>query len=141
MGFDLGTAMFIDRLLNQGSGPVLEKMLEFTSARHELLAEDIVNVDTPNWRNKDLSLGKFQAMLQQRASVRDASGPGSIGFSDISVDPEDTTSGILMHDGNNRSMEQLMTDQAKNALMHNLVIELLRKQYGQMEMALKERVS
>ena len=36
---------------------------------------------------------------------------------------------MLFHDGDNRSMEQLMSDQAKNALMHNLVIELLRKQF------------
>ena len=33
-----------------------------------------------------------------------------------------------------------MTDQAKNAMMHNLAVELLRKQFQAMEMALKERV-
>jgi hypothetical protein len=38
-------------------------------------------------------------------------------------------------------MEQLMTDQAKNAMMHNFVVELLRKQYATMEMALKERIA
>ena len=32
-----------------------------------------------------------------------------------------------------------MSDQAKNALMHNLVIELLRKQFQTMEMALKDK--
>ena len=37
-------------------------------------------------------------------------------------------------------MEQLMSDQAKNALLHNMAIELLRKQFSTMEMALKERV-
>jgi len=29
---------------------------------------------------------------------------------------------------------------AKNAMMHNLVVELLRKQYSALDMALKERV-
>jgi flagellar basal-body rod protein FlgB len=115
-------------------------MLEFTAARHKVLAEDIVNVDTPNYRNKDLSLGKFQAMLRERVKVRNESAPGSVRFDDIHADPSHT-GGLLFHDGNNRSMEQLVTDQAKNALMHNLVVELLRKQYGQMEMALKERVT
>jgi hypothetical protein len=38
-------------------------------------------------------------------------------------------------------MEQLMTDQAKNALLHNVAIELLRKQFGALEAALKERVT
>jgi flagellar basal body rod protein FlgB len=34
-----------------------------------------------------------------------------------------------------------MSDQAKNAMMHNMVIEMLRKQYQQLDMALKERVT
>jgi hypothetical protein len=37
-------------------------------------------------------------------------------------------------------MEQLMADQAKNAMMHNLAVELLRKQFQSLELALKERV-
>jgi len=53
---------------------------------------------------------------------------------------EEPNNGILFHDGGNRSMEQLVTDQAKNAMMHNLVVELLRKQYASLDMALKERV-
>ena len=53
--------MFIERLLNQGNAPLLEQMLKFTAARHRLIAENIVNVDTPGYRQKDLSLDKFQA--------------------------------------------------------------------------------
>jgi flagellar basal-body rod protein FlgB len=133
--------MFIDRLFNSSSAPLLEKTLEFTSARHQVLAEDVANIDTPNYRMKDLSLGKFQAMLRQRAEIRDSSGPGSVGFDDIQAKPQDDNDGILFHDGNNRSVEQLMTDEAKNALMHNLAVELLRKQFSTMELALKERVT
>jgi flagellar basal-body rod protein FlgB len=46
---------------------------------------------------------------------------------------------VLFHDGNNRSMEQLMSDQAKNALMHNLAVELLRRQFATLNMALTEK--
>ena len=49
--------------------------------------------------------------------------------------------GILSYDGNNRSMESLMSDISKNGILHNMIIELLRKQFQQMDMALKERVS
>jgi flagellar basal body rod protein FlgB len=38
-------------------------------------------------------------------------------------------------------MDQLMSEQAKNALMHSMAVELLRQQYTTMEMALRERVS
>ena len=132
--------MFIDRLLNQGNAPLLERMLHFTAARHRLIAENVVNVDTPNYRQKDLSLDKFQELLRDRADKRRGAPPGSVGFGDLAAEVESPRRGILFHDGNNRTMEQLMTDQAKNALMHNLVVELLRKQYQSLEAALTERI-
>jgi flagellar basal-body rod protein FlgB len=134
--------MFIDRLLNQGNAPLLEQMLRFTAARHRLIAENVVNVDTPNYVQRDLSLERFQALMRERVEsrgeVRDAA---SGEFDDVTAGLEKPAGGILFHDGNNRSMEQLMADQAKNAMMHNLAVELLRKQFQAMEMALKERVS
>jgi flagellar basal-body rod protein FlgB len=128
-----------ERLLNQTTEPVLEKMLQFTSARHKLIAEDVINISTPNYRQKDLSLEKFQEMLGDRIGQRNASGRGETSFDDISAELEEPERGMLFHDGTNRSMEQLMSDQAKNALMHNFIIELLRNQFQTMELALKDR--
>jgi len=128
-----------ERMMNQSSAPVLEKMLQFTAARHKLIAENVVNISTPNYKQKDLSLEKFQEMLGERIEQRDQGGLGATSFDDINAELEEPERGILFHDGSNRSMEQLMSDQAKNALMHNLIIELLRKQFSTMEMALKDR--
>jgi flagellar basal-body rod protein FlgB len=132
--------MFIERLLNQGNAPLLEQMLKFTAARHRLIAENVVNVSTPGYQQKDLDLDKFQAMLADRVQEKRSSPPGSVGFGDIGAEVETPRNGMLFHDGGNRSMEQLVTDQAKNAMMHNLVVELLRKQYASLENALKERI-
>ncbi|MFI5377769.1 MAG: flagellar basal body rod protein FlgB [Tepidisphaerales bacterium] len=133
--------MFINRMLNQGSSPLLEEVVNFTSQRHRLLAENIANVDTPGYRQKDLSLGRFQKMLVQRLETRDQQAPGTVRFDDIRHEVDHPTRGILFHDRNNRSMEQLESDLAKNGLMHNVAIELLRKQYSQMDMALKDRLT
>jgi len=133
--------MFIERLLNQGNAPLLERTLEFTAARHKLIAENVVNVDTPGYQQKDMSLEKFQAMLRNRVEARRNAAPGAASFADIDGELENPERGILFHDGNNRSMEQLMSDQAKNALLHNMVVELLKKQYSAMENALRERVT
>ena len=131
--------MFINRLLNQGNAPLLERMLEFTARRHRLIAENVVNVSTPGYRQKDLSPDKFQTLLRERVERRREDGPGLTDFDDLQAEIEESEHGIRFHDGQTRSMEQLMTDQAKNALTHNLVIELLRKQFSAMEQALKER--
>lgn len=133
--------MFVEKLMNQTNAPLLEKLLEFTAARHKLLAENIANASTPGYKQKDLSVNKFMQMLRDRAAMKASSAPGSVDFDDLSEKISHPRDGILFHDGNNRSMEQIFTDQAKNAMMHNMVIELLRKQYSTMEMALREKVS
>ena len=132
--------MFLERLVNQAGSPVLEQMLNFTAARHKLILENLANVGAQGYRQKDLDLKKFQAMLRDRVENRDQAGSGSTGFEDITAAVEHPTNGLLFHDGTNISMEQLEGDMAKNGMMHNMVIELLRNQYAQMDMALKERV-
>ena len=133
--------MLVDRLLSQGPTPVLEQELAFTDARQQVIADNIANASTPGYRQKDLSVEKFESMLQDRVDQQQAAAPGTTSFDDIQVEIENPTHGILNHDGNNRSMEQMMTDNAKNALMHNLIVELLRRQYQTMDMALKGQVS
>ena len=133
--------MFIQRLINQGNAPLLERVVQFTAARHRLIGENIVNVDTPGYQQKDLSESKFYGLLRDRVEEKRAAAPGSVTFADVEAEIEHPTRGILFHDGNNRSMEQLMSDQARNALMHNVAIELLRKQFGSLESALQERIT
>ena|SRR6476660_2578469 len=130
--------MLIEGLMNRGNGALLEQVVNFASQRHKLLLDDIANVDTPGFRQKDLSVARFSSMLRNRVDERRRYGVAS--FDDMDSTVENPTRGILFHDGNNRSMEQLSTDLAKNAMMHNLAIELLRKQFQQMEMALREKV-
>jgi flagellar basal-body rod protein FlgB len=129
--------MVLDRLLNQGPLPLLEQELSFTDARQKVIADNIANVDTPGYQQKDLSVETFQSMLQEKVEQQESASPGSVRFDDIESEVENPTAGILSHDGNNRSMEQMMTDNAKNALMHNLVVELLRQQYQTLNEALK----
>jgi flagellar basal-body rod protein FlgB len=133
--------MFIERLMNQGNAPLLEQMVRFTQARQKLLAENIVNISTPNYRQKDLSTEAFQKQLREQVDVRNDAAPGSVGFDGLTMKVENPEANVLFHDRNNRSIEQLMTDQAQNAMMHNLMTELLRKQFTQIQDALRERVT
>ena len=130
--------MLIEGLMNRGNGALLEQVINFASQRHKLLLDNIANVDTPGYKQKDLSVDRFNALLGERIDDRRRTGQAS--FDDFDLSTEYPTRGILFHDRNNRSMEQLATDLAKNAMMHNLAIELLRKQFQQMDMALKEKV-
>jgi flagellar basal-body rod protein FlgB len=131
--------MLLNRLLDGTNAPLLEQVVRFAAARHKLIVENIANVDTPGYRHKDLSIEHFQDLLRERVEERRRG--GRVRFDDIALDPHHPQAGILFHDRNNRSMEKLASDLAGNGLLHNVAIELLRKQYLSMEMALKERVT
>jgi flagellar basal-body rod protein FlgB len=133
-------ATYLQRILGSGSEPILEQVLRFTAARHRLIAENIANVDTPGYVQKDLSEKKFQQALAERMLERSHRIDGTAEQDDLPLEPDSSRHGFLFPDGNNRSMEQLASDMAKNALLHNVASELLRKQFLQLDMALKERV-
>ena len=134
--------MFVNRLINGGNLPVVEQMLRFTAARHALLAENVANLSTPGYQQKDLDTRRFQAMLAERVESRQGRPTASVRFDGMaSRAPAVASRGLLFHDGNNRSAEQLMTELSKNALMHNLFAELLNKQFGSIRNALREKVS
>jgi flagellar basal-body rod protein FlgB len=133
--------MFIERLLNQGNAPLLEQRVRFAAQRMRLLADNQANISTPDYQQKDLDEGKFDRMLRERVARRRESAPGSVGFDDMTPEILEPKRGVLFHDGNNRTVEQLMSDVQSNGLKHNLWTELLRKSYGSIENALKERVT
>ena len=130
----------LDRLLNQTAAPTLERAAGFYSARHKVLADDVVNLSTPGFRQKDLDEAGFQSQLRRRIDARDRTVGGGVDLDGVGYEvghPDDT---LVFHDGNDRDVEQLITDQAQNALKHNLAVELLRKQFALFDLALRERV-
>ena len=133
--------MFLSRIINSGPGPLVERMVQFTGQRHTVLAENIVNVSTPGYRQKDLSLPAFQQKLIRRMEQRERAAPGTVRFDDLNAEIKNPKAGILFHDRNNRSMETLMSDFSSNALKHNMYTEMLRSRYSKIEMVLKGQVA
>jgi flagellar basal-body rod protein FlgB len=116
-------------------------MVRFTQARARLLGENITNLSTPNYQQRDLSLEEFQQQLSEQIDRRRISPPGAVGVEPMRQEAAETQPNITFHDRNNRSVEQLMSANASNAMLHNLMTELLRKQFTQIQDALKERVT
>ena len=129
--------MFINRLVNDGPAPTLTKLLSFTSRRQDLIAANIANVDTPGYVQRDLSPDAFQRQLRDELAAARRGAPEREAAFPVERRPK----GILFHDRSARSIEQLTTDQAKNALIHNVAAELLRKHYAVIDLAIRERVA
>jgi len=128
----------IESLLNQTAAPTLARSASFTTTRHALLAENIVNASTPGYRQKDLDVQGFRSELRDRINKKDRLGNVNADVPFEQTQPDRT---LTFHDGNNRSMEELMAQSTENAMRHNLTLELLRKQFGLMQLAIRERVA
>jgi flagellar basal-body rod protein FlgB len=69
----------LNGLTNSGSIPALERLMQFSSARHRLIAHNVANLSTPGFRPVDVSPEEFQQQLasavQARRNARAAPGP------------------------------------------------------------------
>jgi len=64
----------LEALLNRGSLPVLEQVSAFTELRHQVLVNNISNVDTVDYKMQDLPLAPFQEALRTAVELRDRRG-------------------------------------------------------------------
>ena len=62
----------LDGLTNSGSIPALERLMQFTSQRHRLIANNIANLSTPGFRPVDVSPDEFRSQLAQAIDDRRA---------------------------------------------------------------------
>src|ERR1700675_3488721 len=60
----------LSSLFQSSSLPVLEQVVNFTEARHGVLAGNIANLDTPGYKTRDLSPALFQQQLKEAIATR-----------------------------------------------------------------------
>ncbi len=147
--------------------PALEQTAVFAQRRHEVLAGNLANLDTPNYRSRDLSVEAFQEALSDSIQRAQSPSPGQMSPGQMSpgrmspghmspgrmspgqmgsVEPEFAAGPraameqVVFHDGSDVGMENQVTQIAKNQHMHNLAIALMRNQFGVLQSAISERV-
>ena len=131
----------------QGSTlPALEQAAAFSENRQALLAGNIANLDVPGYKTRDLSTDEFQERL--RAAIEQVQNPsiGRLPGEPASQLPamervRDVSQQILYHDGSDVSLEEQVTQISKNQSLHNIAIALMRSQFRNMEVAIRESVN
>ena len=142
----------IDGMFNATAIPVLEQAMKFAQARHNVLAGNIANLDTPGYKSQDLSPEKFADRLKTAIAARDESYAASVsdessptgGTLSMSSDPiSDATAGLddlLYHDQSTGSLEKQVAAIAKNQMQHNVAVSVLSSQFRLLQTAISERV-
>lgn len=143
--------------------PVLERVVQFTQARHGVLAGNIANMNTPGYTTRDLSTEAFEENLNQMLAAKGSatspgeaavlrSGPGLVTAGDTLREPpalepselagvDESFRGMLRHDEGDVGIEHQVTEIAKNQAKHNLAIALMTTQMRQLRAAISEQVT
>lgn len=146
--------MFISDLVNSGALPSLQMTVRFAGERQRLLAHNIANLSTPNFRPLDVSPAQFQKTLREAIDRRDGREGGMTGAlewretaqirrgrdGEMRLVPRTASGNILFHDRNNRDVERLMQDHAENLSVFRTATELLRSRMQVLRETMAERV-
>lgn len=145
--------MWIERLTSSRTTKALELAAQFGEQRQRVLAENLANVDTPDYQTQRLDPAAFRKSLQAalkrstddrsngldlRDNAQFATGPdGRIRVAPVR-EPADN---VLFHDGTNVRLEQLMADISQNALSYELSMNLLRGRHQALLQAIRGRTT
>ena len=146
--------MLIDQVTNAGALPALELVLRFAGQRQRLLAHNVANLSTPDFRPQDASVAGFQSMLRDAIDARRNKSGGMHGEldwrptrefeagprGDLTLVPRTPVGGVLGQDRNNRDLERLMQQVAENTAAFRVASDLMRQQVSMARSAMAERV-
>ena len=138
--------MMLPQLFGSTTIPALGEVLNFTQARHTVLAGNVANVNTPGYRLRDLSETAFQEKLKEALELAQTSArPVSPGLA--RSDPNDpmrevrqSLQNIVYHDDTNIDLEKQITEINKNQILHNFAQTVMTDQFRLLEAAISERV-
>ncbi|MBU6413845.1 MAG: hypothetical protein KGS45_10240 [Planctomycetes bacterium] len=147
----------ISELTNSGAIPALELTMRFAGQRQRLIANNIANIDTPDYVPLDASPREFQRLLADAIEKRDAGSAAGKAESaglpwaeggafvrdqrgELRLRPTRPADNVLFHDRNNRDLERLMQANVENALTFRVASDLLRSRYDILRTAISQRV-
>ncbi len=118
-------------------GGVVETLRQasaFALRRHELLAENVANADTPGFRAHDLSFAHELSLAQLVRSRPDGSLAAALDLRLV-----DAPDGPARLDGNDVDIDKEMVRMTQNAVYHNVVVHLLNARFNALKSAIQGR--
>jgi flagellar basal-body rod protein FlgB len=142
-------------IVDSTSIPLLEQLARFGEMRQSAFAGNIANIDTPNYKPRDLPVDAFQKALAEAVAARKSGGePGVTSSMSVSAAAkpmaelfpetlfqavEAAPTDITFQDGGNRSIEREVMAMTKNSMMQSFAIELMTSQMNLMQAMIAER--
>lgn len=123
---------------------ILEKSLDLRSKRHNLIASNISNMDTPGYKGFDIMVDEEISKMDNRPQKIRLEKTDSMHFPirEIEVDDieykENRSSPFSMRgDGNSVNIDNEMTRMAENSLLYSASAQILTKKFAGLKMVIK----
>jgi len=121
---------------------ILEKSLDATWKRNEVISNNIANVDTPNFKRSNVSFeGELNKALDSNAFDLSTTDKRHISLknSDISIKVDQDHASLQYRlDGNNVDIESEMADMAKNSVRYNTLVQKVSGEYKKLKYVISE---
>jgi len=146
--------MFFSELTSSGAIPALTVSLQFSARRHEMLASNVANLNTPNYQPENVEPAAFQEALGDAIDRRRELTGGHRGEitlrgsrevqtdrrGNVRLNPDPINRGPLRHDRNNSDLDSTMQAIAENTMVYRMSAELLRSRFNHLQSAISLRV-
>lgn len=124
----------ISGLFDQTNYVAAKKMLDATVMRHEAIASNLANVETPNYKRLDVA-PSFQSELRNALHSQNT---GQIGAIQPQIAP-DPTAVANSTDGNSVQLESELLQMNKNFVEHSLETQLITGNLLKLRLAITGR--
>ncbi|MGD0060180.1 MAG: flagellar basal body rod protein FlgB [Verrucomicrobiia bacterium] len=121
----------IEALFNNDSYVAAKKMLDATTLRHEAIASNLANLETPNYKRIDVA-PSFTAELKQALGSGNADQLAAL-EPKLEVDPDAVAQSP---DGNTVNLETELANLQQNTMAHALETQLVSYQLVRLQMAI-----
>ena len=123
----------IDALFSDSSYVASKKLLDATALRHEALASNIANIETPGYQRVDLS----KNFADEFATHFSDGTVGQMATPGLEVDTE---SQAQRADGNNVDMDKELLTMSSNTLQYNALTEFVSNSLKQLKVAITGQI-
>lgn len=114
--------------------PRLEQALNTTTLNQKMIAQNIANVDTPNYKAKHVS---FNSELENSLNAYRTDSRHIPFSSEIRPRISVSKGTAFQNNGNNVDIDKEMADLAKNQIKYQALVQLLNNRFGQIKTVIR----
>ncbi|MDP2210431.1 MAG: flagellar basal body rod protein FlgB [Candidatus Aquicultor sp.] len=134
----------IGKLFSGDTFVALQKGMDATSLRQQVISENIANINTPGYKKRDVlfegelkrALAKKYDSRMQQTDARHLPGGRSLAGVGARVDVLNATS--MREDGNNVDVDEEMTNLAENNIRFNTMAQLIASRFTGLKNVINE---